>query len=243
MARHIERVGESVILYDDSLLSHRSEALFDPASWPAAPAAPGYAGGRGNTLLIVHEEQQWVLRHYHRGGLIGRILNDEFLWWGQQRTRCFREWLLLESLTESGLPVPRPVAARFVRRRFTYTADLITVRLPGVQSFSRRLANAPVSARVWRSIGAMLARFHDALVFHADLTAHNIQIDGDDRPFLLDFDRGRIMPAHGRWIMANLRRLRRSLDKIARTDGIEFAAQQWNWLLEGYRGQHRGQCR
>lgn len=240
MARRIERVGESVILYDDSLLSHRSESLFDPASWPTAPAAPGYAGGRGNTLFITCEEQQWVLRHYHRGGLIGRILNDEFPWLGQQRTRSFREWLLLESLTQRGLPVPRPVAARFVRRGFTYSADLITVRLPGVQSFSRRLATAPVSTRVWRSVGAMLARFHDALVFHADLTAHNIQIDSDDRPFLLDFDRGRIMPTRGRWSAANLRRLRRSLEKVGRTDDIELAAEQWDWLLEGYRGQRPG---
>ena len=58
MVKRVERVGESVILYDDSLLSHRSESLFDPASWPDAPAAPGYAGGRGNTLFIAHQEQQ-----------------------------------------------------------------------------------------------------------------------------------------------------------------------------------------
>ena len=45
--------------------------------------------------------RQWVLRHYYRGGPIGRLLDDQFLWLGEDRTRCFREWRLLARLTGS----------------------------------------------------------------------------------------------------------------------------------------------
>jgi 3-deoxy-D-manno-octulosonic acid kinase len=96
--RRIERIGKSVILYDASRVSQISEASFDPASYPGAPEAPGYAGGRGSTLFISHGDQQWVLRHYHRGGLMGRWLDDEFPWLGLERSRPWREFLLFEEL-------------------------------------------------------------------------------------------------------------------------------------------------
>ena len=127
MVRRIERLGQSVILYDDSLLSQPQESLFEPASWPGAPAAPGYAGGRGQTLFIRRQDQDWVLRHYYRGGFMGRWLDDEFLWMGFSRSRPCREWDLLAALTRLQLPVPRPVAARARRNGLIYSADLITV--------------------------------------------------------------------------------------------------------------------
>ena len=91
MARRVERIGASVIVYDGSLVSHMAERLFEPSSWPDAPEAPGYAGGRGSTLFIEHDDQQWVLRHYHRGGLMGRWLDDQFPRGRVARSRPFRD--------------------------------------------------------------------------------------------------------------------------------------------------------
>ena len=79
-------------------------ALFDPATWADAPTAAGYSGGRGATRFIRHDGQEWVLRHYHRGGIMGRVFSDGFLWPGENRTRCFREWHLLHHMTVLGLP-------------------------------------------------------------------------------------------------------------------------------------------
>lgn len=224
-----------MIVYDQTLVSHIREALFEPTSWPDAKVVPGTAGGRGKTLLINVDQQQWALRHYHRGGMAGRLLSDQYLWLGAQRTRSFCEWLLLERLSEMGLPVPRPVAGRFIRQGPIYTADLITVRIPDVVPLSTRLSTGSISPDVWREIGRMIGRFHAAAIFHADLNAHNVQIDDQERCFLLDFDRGRIRAVRGTWMTQNLQRLHRSLTKISRDSAIEFSGREWDSLLAGYR--------
>jgi 3-deoxy-D-manno-octulosonic acid kinase len=234
-AERIERIGASVILYDGSLINHMREAWFDPATWSGAPAAPGYSGGRGTTLFITCEGQSWVLRHYHRGGSVARVASDVFAWLGRDRTRSFAEWRLLARIREAGLPSPRPVAARYVRRGLLYRADLITVRIPGVIPLSTRLARAPLTDAAWRRVGECIGRFHEARVCHADLTAHNLQINGEDEIFLLDFDRGRIMPGPGPWRDRNLERLHRSLTKISGNDVIRFGEPEWHALMEGYR--------
>lgn len=230
----VERIGESVILYDGSLANHMREAWFDPATWPDAPRAPGYAGGRGATLFIRCEAQDWVLRHYHRGGRIARIAGDSFFWTGEQRVRSFLEWRLLARLQDAGLPAPRPVAARYRRSGIRYRADIITVRLPGVVPLSTRMAAGPLPAAVWRRVGECIGRFHAAGVFHADLTAHNLQIDTADGIFLLDFDRGRIMPGPGAWQRRNLERLHRSFTKITAGGTGGFSTAAWDDLLAGY---------
>lgn len=235
----IERIGESVILYDGSLINHIREAWFDPATWYGAPAAPGYSGGRGPTLFITCEGRDWVLRHFYRGGTIARIARDGFAWLGQDRSRSFAEWRLLARIREAGLPAPRAVAARYVRHGLLYRADLITVRIPDVVPLSTRLARAALSEAVWRRVGECVGRFHAAGVFHADLTAHNLQISRSDEIFLLDFDRGRIMPGAGAWQRRNLERLHRSLTKISSTGGIRFGETEWGAVLEGYRGTDR----
>ncbi len=233
----VERIGESVILYDGSLVNHMREAWFDPVAWPGAPVAPGYSGGRGATLFIDCEGQRWVLRHYHRGGTVARFARDGFLWLGANHTRSFTEWRLLARIQAAGLPAPRPVAARYVRRGLRYRADLITVRIPDVVPFSTRLAAGALSPAVWQRVGECVGRFHAVGVFHADLTAHNLQIDSRDQVFLLDFDRGRIMPGGGSWQRRNLNRLHRSLTKISSAGTCDFGAADWAALLDGYRGQ------
>ncbi len=239
MARRIVTIDRSVIVYDDALVSQMRAELFDPASWPDAPAAPGYSGGRGQTLFIEHDEQSWVLRHYHRGGYVGRVLSDRFIRVPRDRTRPFREWQLLEHLQRTGLPAPRPVAARYVRHGLRYTADLITELIPDVVPFSTRLASGDVSDDVWRQIGTCVARFHCAHIFHADLTAHNLQVDSRDRVYLLDFDRGRVMSRPGIWRERNMDRLHRSLRKITREGVPGFSEHEWKLIEQAYRSVRR----
>ena len=234
LARRIARQDGNGILYEDTLLGHADPALFDATTWPEAPVAPGYSGGRGATRFIEQNGQQWVLRHFHRGGTIGRLLDDQFLWVGEARTRCFREWELLATLQELGLPAPRPVGARYRRRGLTYTADLLTVCLPDVEPLSNRLRRGPGSADIWTAVGHCIGAFHRAGVFHADLTAHNLQIDSLNRIFLLDFDRGRIRTDRGNWRQANLARLHRSMAKISYDSATPFSPREWRWLLDGY---------
>jgi 3-deoxy-D-manno-octulosonic acid kinase len=72
-------------------------------------------------------------------------------------------------------------------------------------------------------------------VWHADLNAHNILVDDAGRIFIVDFDRGRVLPRYGRWARANLARLRRSLEKVHATGrALYYTREGWSQLLKGY---------
>jgi len=207
--------------------------LFEPEHWQDASYTSGKAGGRGAAMFVNHEGQDWVVRHYYRGGLPGRLFDDQFIWAGGTRTRSFREFELLVQMQELQLPAPVPVAARHKHHGFYYTADLITVRLPDVMSLSTRLEGGPAPDMLWRGVGECIARFHFAGFCHADLNAHNLQTGVANSVYLLDWDRGeRRQP--GSWRNRNLARLHRSLIKISRNGGAHFSTDNWELLIHAY---------
>jgi len=228
-------VEHGAVLYDPALDCEWTQSSFDPTHWLAEGAVVDQSeAGRGAVLFVRSGDQEWALRHYRRGGLVARISHDQFVWTGRDRSRSFREWRLLRHLYGLGLPVPAPVAAACWRRGAFYSADLITRRIPGALALSTRLGAAPLDASRWRALGACIRRFHDAGLCHADLNAGNLLLDEGDRPWLIDFDRGRIRPP-GQWRQRNLDRLRRSLRKIAAArPGLHFATADWTALLGGY---------
>ncbi len=179
-------------------------------------------------------ERQWVLRHYRRGGFIARLSQDSYVWTGEDRVRAFAEWRLLDAMTQRGLRLPKPIAARYERNGMLYRCDLITQRIMHTETLPGALARAPLAESQWRAVGAALAQLHRASVDHADLNAHNILIDVQGMVSVIDFDRGRER-APGKWSMRNLQRLQRSLAKIALGLPPErYSAQAWEWLLAGY---------
>lgn len=220
------------VLYDAELVPTPELALFDPERWAGQRA--GHAGrGRGQVIFVHAGDAQWALRHYRRGGLAGRLVEDRYMWLGEARSRSFREWRLLARLHAAGLPVPRPVAAGWQRQGPWYRADLLTVRIPAAAPLSARFAAGEMVD--WGGIGRMLEAFHAAGAWHADLNAHNILLDAAGAPWLLDFDRGRIRP-QGAWRGLTLARLERSLRKIAREPGAPgFDVAGWGALCAGYR--------
>lgn len=223
-------------LHDPRLLDSVPDGLFDPQWWAGRGRLLGPAGeGRGTVFFVAGDRGEWALRHYQRGGFVGRVVNDRYLWAGAERTRSFREWRLLRALYETGLPVPQPVAARYQRKGRRYTADLITVRIPGADPLSARLVAGPLAPSEWQRVGRCIRAFHDASVFHADLNAHNVLLDAEGSPWLLDFDRGRIREDRG-WRRSNLERFLRSLNKIRAADPrIVFGEREWAGVMEGYR--------
>ncbi|MGB6308246.1 MAG: 3-deoxy-D-manno-octulosonic acid kinase, partial [Steroidobacteraceae bacterium] len=177
--------------------------------------------------------QPWVLRHYRRGGFIARLSQDRYLWAGEDRVRAFSEWRLLEFMRQRGLPVPKPVAARYERAGPWYRCDLIMERIVEAQPLSAALALDAIPESAWRAAGDAVARLHGAGVDHADLNAHNLLL-GPAGASVIDFDRGRVR-APGGWPLRNLRRLQRSLVKISR--GLppgRYTAQCWEWFMAGY---------
>ena len=241
MTDTIVKTATESILYDPDVINQISASTFRGDGWSTCHSVTGALGsaGRGNTLIVADEGGEFVLRHYLRGGLAGRLFYDSYVWAGAERTRAFSEWRLLARLYSMGLPVPKPAAARVIRHGLIYRADLLTVKIDGIRPLSDRIAAAEGGMQFWRNLGAVIRRFHDSGVYHADLNAYNVQVGEQDEIYLLDFDRSGIRTA-GSWKQANLQRLHRSLRKICGLDGgIRFDAADWQALLEGYADRSR----
>ncbi|MDW8258227.1 MAG: 3-deoxy-D-manno-octulosonic acid kinase [Gammaproteobacteria bacterium] len=224
------------MLYHAAWARNLEPQWFEPEHWEKHGAIEGSARGRGATWFVRHGSTPLVLRHYRRGGLIARWLGDRYWYTNAEATRPFREWSLTHWCHVRGLPVPEPVAARYVRDGRWYRGDLLTRRIVDVESLAQRLAAGPVSLPRWVAIGRTIGRLHAALVCHADLNAHNILLADDERAYLVDFDRGYVATRRGFWCDANLVRLRRSLEKV--TEPLppgRFTDADWHSLLAGYR--------
>lgn len=210
---------------------------FEPGFWKARNAVVAEARGRGQTWIVRDGKRELVLRHYRRGGLVAKLSHDRYIWLGEHATRPFRELTLLARMLAAGLPVPEPVAARYLRHGRTWSGDILVAFLPQTQTLAQRLSSGSVSLLTWAAIGRMLARFHEVGVCHTDLNAHNILLRGPSQTWLIDFD-GASVRRPGLWRDGNLVRLRRSLEKL--NDGPaagRFDEPQWHCLLSAYRDQ------
>lgn len=185
-------------------------------------------------MFVGNIPRQFVLRHYLRGGLIGKLVRDKYVWTGAESTRPFREWRMLAKMSDNGLRVPRPAAARYVRTGPFYTADLITVRVPNVRALSTWIHEQDAGEGFWQGLGGAIYEFHEHGVYHADMNAFNLQIDTAGNLWMLDFDRGKLLPP-GRWQQQTLSRLHRSLEKIKQQDpSLHYDEKCWEQLLQGY---------
>jgi 3-deoxy-D-manno-octulosonic acid kinase len=232
----VEKTVAGAILYDKAIINQISDERFSAEGWLHAEPVTGSlrSSGRGNTLFVGNVPKQFVLRHYMRGGLVGKLVRDSYVFSGADKTRSFLEWRLLDKLAANNMRVPRPAAARFVKRGTFYTADLITVRIPGIVPLSWYIAEHDAGEEFWQSVGAAIREFHAAGVYHADMNAYNVQIDDDGLVWMLDFDKGALKPP-GPWQQRTLARLHRSLRKIVGLDPrLHFRAANWEQLLEGY---------
>jgi len=232
----VERTKNGAILYDKAIINQISAERFTPEGWLHAEVLTGSlrSGGRGNTMFVGNVPRQFVLRHYRRGGLLGKLVRDTYVFSGEDLTRSFMEWRLLDKLAANNMNVPRPAAARFCRRGTFYTADLITVRIPDVVSLSQYIAAESRDEVFWQSVGAAIWKFHEAGVYHADMNAYNVQVDKDGDIWMLDFDKG-ALKSPGPWQQETLNRLHRSLRKVLDLDPrLHFRAANWEQLLQGY---------
>jgi 3-deoxy-D-manno-octulosonic acid kinase len=231
--KHKDAMG--AILFDVAASSQVGHDWFVPQYWRERNALRIQSGGRGGVAIIATPIGECVLRHYRRGGLVATLLGDRYLWLGAKRSRPFEEFRLLAEIDRLGLPGPVVVAARYCRRGMSYTADLITRRIAGSQTLAKCLAAGILDAALAEAVGAVIARFHGAGVWHADLNAHNVLVSPAGI-YLIDFDRGRLRAPADDWQQANLQRLRRSLVKLGAADQSDAAFDRniWQPLLRSY---------
>ena len=211
-------IDRGAILFDAERVASPGAQLFKREHWSARGALTEQSGGRGSIDFIEDDGKRWVMRRYMRGGMAAHFARDRYLFTGEERTRSFRELRLLAALRQRELPVPVPIAACYDRALLTYSAALITERLPAARPLSETLAAGHMNDSRWAAIGQCLRRFHDAGVQHVDLNANNIMLGKNGEVWVLDFDRGRLREP-GSWRESTLNRLARSLAKVSDGSG------------------------
>lgn len=205
---------------------------FDPLYW-GRNAAPVTSGGRGGAWFLTADSGDYVLREYRRGGLASRLSLCTYAFAGEDQVRSFVEFRILTWLSTRGFPVPRPVAAYYLKLPgLRYQAAIIIERISDAVPLADLIETQTESD--WCRLGQLVRRFHDAGVRHADLNCFNVLVR-ESEFFLIDFDKGRIMPSGGPsgWKNDNLKRFARSIKKIA---GEQVLNSVWRTFEYGYNG-------
>ena len=207
---------------------------FDVTHWQQRPGYEVISSGRGGSVRIELDGRAAILRRYHRGGVVRKILSDQYLWMGKTLSRPWREWRILQRACRADLPVPEPIAASICRTGLWYRAALIMAYLPDTETLTNRLQRTELKPGCWHRIGLLIKRMHVAGIQHADLTSDNILIDSQDRFYLIDFDMARVMNRIDDWQWRPLYRFQRSIEKRDRNRKLQFDEDDWQELMDGY---------
>ena len=239
-AFNYKRRAQLLIPKTSNLTSKSFESsYFEADFWRDKNAIIGESIGRHTTWFIQAPDNtvspQWVLRHYYRGGLVAKVNNDQYLYTGLKNTRCYREIALLQIMIALDLPVPKPVAARVIVHNAFYRADLLMEKLMA-SDLVAHLNEMALSVEQWRSIGKTIANFHNNGIEHADLNAHNILMNEQQKIWLIDFDRCKQRAINSTWQLKNMTRLHRSFDKEKRLNkNLNYQDSDWDILEAAYR--------
>ncbi len=227
--------GDVFCCYDAERFDDFSPDMLSANYWQLKDQVVGTAQGRGTTYFVESNKYQWVLRHYYRGGLVGKLIHDSYLFTGYKNTRAAQEFQLLKKLVELNLPAPQPIAYRVIKSGLVYHADILTGRIEQAKDLVALLSEGKLSDDVWCKVGRCLNLFHKNGIYHHDLNAHNILIDHKNKVWLIDFDRGEQRSIDKQWQEANLGRLLRSFKKErSRLANFHWQTENWNILIESY---------
>lgn len=233
---NITKIDNHTVLTTETLKQAPQREWFQSDYWQQKNAILGEKKGRAATYFINFFEQTVVLRHYWRGGLIGKLLSDQYLYFGLAQTRVFKEFSLLCQLDQLGLPVAQPVAAKIALSGLIYRGDIITKAIDGAQSLLDVLKQEPIDDARINAIAACIALFHRHGVYHADLNINNILFDSRGKVYLIDFDRGEVLPPKHAKLSANIDRLKRSFEKEAQRQAhFYWQPNQWQTFLHSYK--------
>lgn len=218
----------------------QQQCFFEPDYWQQQSRISGAAQGRGTTYFLHTADLFGVncaLRHYYRGGFIGKINRDHYPFSKLDNCRSFAEFRLLQALWQAGLNVPKPIGARVIKSSpYCYRADILTEKIENAQDLSSLLQQASLPAQQWQRIGQLIAQLHKQQICHTDLNIHNIlcqQHSNQMKFWLIDFDK--CYQRRGQhWQKKNLQRLYRSFNKEVQRLHIQFTKENWQALLAGY---------
>jgi 3-deoxy-D-manno-octulosonic acid kinase len=235
MGLKIQHVDNQTLLSWQFSPSDVSVSWFEPKYWQQQQKIYAQKEGRGTTWFFEHEQTKGVLRHYWRGGMVAKCLQDQYLYLGLNNTRVYKEFRLLRHMHKKGLNVPFPIAAHIVRSGLVYRGNIITGAIPGAQSLLDMLKKRRLHPDEINLVSECIANFHQQGVYHADLNINNILFSRYHKVFLIDFDRCELKPPDQSWQQKNIARLQRSFAREAqRYPELNWQPEDWDKLVACY---------
>lgn len=233
MTENIVMVNNNCWIISDSEFNESIDSQwFDDKYWLNQGRLLGASSGRGSAWMVKSDQNKMMLRHYYRGGFPAKFIKDKYLWTGINKTRSLSEYRLLAKMVELGLPVPEPIAAQVCKIGFFYQANILIKYIYHQSTFAALLnIESPIDS--WEKVGITIAEFHNHGIYHADLNANNILIS-DKLVYLIDFDHSKQCKRRKMWQNANMKRLKRSIDKLTDNNHIEANENKWKQLIEAY---------
>jgi len=208
---------------------------FDADYWQQQNKIVGAKKGRATAWFFKYDNLTAVLRHYWRGGLVGKVLSDQYLYSGLESTRVYKEFSLMVKLIELGLNVPKPIAAKVSTSGLIYRGDIITQAVSGAKSLLDILIDRPLNSSELENIASTIALFHKKGVYHADLNINNILFNEIGEVYIIDFDRGELKAPNLQWQQRNMARLERSfLKEQSRNNVFNWQSNDWEALRTLY---------
>jgi 3-deoxy-D-manno-octulosonic acid kinase len=226
-------VNSQVMWFNVEHFSALIPQMFTSQYWQKKNAITGQAEGRGTTYFFKHNKNDYVLRHYHRGGLIGKVLSDQYLYTSLDQSRAWREFKLLQHMQTLDLACPTPIAAMLSKSGLYYQADIILTKIPDAQDLHHILQERSLTTDVIQKIGQTVAKFHHHQIYHHDLNIHNIMLNTEHNVWLIDFDKCGIKQGND-WKKSNMARLKRSFEKEKRLHNIHWQLADWQMLISAY---------
>ena len=223
--------GKHTILSHPDYFNLVDISWFDATYWQKQNKIVGAKKGRATAWFFKHDDLTAVLRHYWRGGLVGKVLSDQYLYLGLKNTRVCKEFSLMIKLIELGLNVPKPIAARVSTSGLIYRGDIITDAIKGAKSLLDILIERPLTEGELKRIANTIALFHNKGVYHADLNINNILFNEEGDVYIIDFDRGELKVPNPQWQQSNMARLKRSfLKEQGRNSVFNWQSNDWKTL-------------
>ena len=172
-----------------SLTEEQMERLIGFFSQPPL-ASHSVLGGRDSiSHHRIEELGPIVIKHYKRGGLLGRLIRRNYIRLGKSRSRV--EFELLQEARKLGINVPVPLVCAS-RGLLIYRTWLVTGEIESAQPLARlSTEDEKRTRRVMPGVIEQISRLIENGIIHVDLHPGNVLVDGRDRVFLLDFDKGK----------------------------------------------------
>jgi 3-deoxy-D-manno-octulosonic acid kinase len=204
--------------------------------WAARQSGREVFTGRGEAYGVSLGGRRAVVRHARRGGVLAPLLGDRYL----GAPRFVRELDIAERLTRANVPTPRVLAGVLYRRLLVHRADVATERVDGTDLFTLFFGAAPPAGDrrtgIFRTVGALVRRLHNAGFVHPDLQLRNVLVTAEPpAAWLLDVDTCRVIPVRDEASRrANLARFERSWDKWNALEGPHLTDDDLAAFNDGY---------